>query len=98
MGRGPFYTYFLTNRANTVIYTGVTNDIRRRLLQHRDRSNKGFTGRYQCHKLVYWEEHTTPEAAIKREKQLKAGPRKKKVDLINQANPDWKDLSEGWYD
>ncbi|MDB4927262.1 GIY-YIG nuclease family protein [Mucilaginibacter sp.] len=88
----------VTNKGNTVIYIGVTNDVRRRIWDHKQGVNNGFTKRYGCNKLIYYEEFQWIQDAIAREKQLKAGSRQKKVDLINFENPEWSDLSEGWYD
>jgi putative endonuclease len=93
-----YYVYMLTNKGNTVIYVGVTNDVQNRTWEHKQGAHPGFTKRYACNKLVYYEEYQWVQEAIDREKQLKAGPRQKKVDLINVENPEWIDLSEGWYD
>ena len=86
----------MANKNNTVIYAGVTSNLLRRVYQHKTKYYRGFTSRYNCDKLVYFEEFTNIKHAIKREKQIKAGNRKRKVDLINSMNPGWKDLSEGW--
>ncbi len=88
-----FYTYILTNKNHTVLYIGVTNDLKRRLKQHKQKSNKGFTGKYNVEKLVYFESSPYVENAIKREKQLKKWNRSWKENLINEMNPDWNDLS-----
>jgi putative endonuclease len=88
----------LTNKNNTVIYIGITNDIQSRTWDHKQGTNEGFTKKYACNKLVYYEEYQWVQDAIAREKQLKAGSRKKKTDLINLENSEWKDLSEDWYD
>lgn len=90
------YVYFLTNKNNTVIYTGVTSNIIKRVYEHKSRIYKGFTNKYNCDKLVYYEEFDSIEEAISREKQIKAGNRKAKEKLIISMNPEWKDLSEGW--
>ncbi|NBC58264.1 MAG: GIY-YIG nuclease family protein [Bacteroidetes bacterium] len=90
------YTYLLTNKNNSVIYTGVTSNLLKRIYQHKTGIFKGFTKRYNCNKLVYYEEFTDINKAIQREKQIKAGSRQKKIDLINKENPEWKDLSDGW--
>ena len=87
------YIYFLTNKNNSVIYIGVTNDIKRRILEHKSGINDSFTKRYNVDKLIYLEEYSDPDQAIKREKQLKGWKRDKKIALINQFNPEWKDLS-----
>ncbi len=86
------YVYILTNKNHTVLYTGVTSDLVNRVIQHREKQIKGFTAKYNVTKLVYFEEVGEPEFAIKREKQIKAGSRQKKLDLINEINPDWDDL------
>ncbi len=86
--------YILTNQGNTTLYTGVTNDLRRRIFEHRTGAVEGFTKKYRLVKLVYYEIADSIQAAILREKQIKAGSRKKKVDLIDRFNPEWKDLWE----
>ena len=86
----------MTNKNNTVIYIGVTTNLLKRVYQHKVKSYKGFTSKYNCDKLVYFEEFDDINLAISREKQLKAGNRPKKEGLIDQENPDWEDLSEGW--
>ncbi|PTN02874.1 putative endonuclease [Mangrovibacterium marinum] len=93
MERGG-YIYILTNKNNTVLYTGVTSALTKRLYEHKTGFYKdSFTSRYNVSKLVYYECFTSIEEAIIREKQIKAGSRKKKLDLINRFNPEWKDLS-----
>ena len=87
-----YHVYILTNEHNHVLYTGVTNDLKRRVSDHKRRSRTGFTRMYNATKLVYYEVFSLPETAIMREKQLKGGSRKKKVDLINSRNPEWQDL------
>ncbi len=89
-----YCVYIMTNHTNTVLYTGVTNDLQRRVLQHRSGEGGKFTSKYHTIKLVYFETSPNVRAAIAREKQIKAGPRKKKVELINSINPEWKDLYE----
>ena len=84
----------MTNKRNTVLYTGVTNDLRKRLYEHREKLVDGFTGKYNITKLVYYEVFQDPENAIMREKQIKAGSGRKKIDLINQMNKEWRDLYE----
>jgi putative endonuclease len=89
------YIYILTNKNNTVLYTGVTNNLPNRMYEHQTGQYKNsFTGKYNVKRLVYYEGFISIEEAIAREKQIKAGSRQKKLDLINQFNPDWKDLSE----
>ena len=90
-----YYVYILTNKANTVLYTGMTNDLLRRVYEHREKLGNGFTKRYNVSKLVYYEIYDDPENAILREKQIKAGPRRKKVALVDGMNREWVDLYEG---
>lgn len=91
-----YYVYIMTNAHNRVLYTGITNDVRNRSGQHNEGGNKrSFTTRYNVKKLVYYERHQDVNVAIAREKQLKAGSRKKKIELIESMNPEWKDLAEG---
>jgi len=88
-----FYVYILTNKRRTVLYIGVTNDLLRRILEHRDKFNSdSFTARYNINILVYYEAAQTAYTAITREKQLKGWMRYRKADLIGSANPDWVDL------
>jgi len=87
-----YYVYLLTNKNNTVIYTGVTNDLKRRVYEHKEKLIDGFTKKYNVNKLVYFEATNDINSAIRREKQIKAGPRQKKIDLINSTNKSWKDL------
>jgi putative endonuclease len=88
-----FYVYILTNRHNTVLYTGVTNDLGRRLSEHRSRVNaKSFTCQYNVTKLVWFETFTSIRAAIAREKQIKAGSRRKKIALVERENSGWREL------
>jgi putative endonuclease len=89
-----FYIYFLANHYNNVLYIGVTNDIVRRIAEHKAKINKGFSFKYNCNKLVYYETYTSISAAIAREKQLKNWKREWKNKLINDFNPEWKDLSK----
>jgi putative endonuclease len=89
-----YSVHILTNRHNKVLYTGVTGDLKRRVFQHRERLVPGFTCRYHVSKLVFYESTENVHAAIAREKQIKAGSRQKKIDLINDMNPEWRDLYE----
>ena len=89
-----YYVYILTNANHAVLYIGVTNDLKRRVHEHETGLHPGFTRKYNVHKLVYWEQFTDVRAAIDREKQLKAGSRQKKLDLINAFNPEWQELFE----
>ena len=92
--KNNYYVYFLTNHYNNVLYVGITNDILRRIAEHKSKINKGFTYKYNCDKLVYYEVYTSVNDAIEREKQLKNWKREWKNKLINDFNPVWKDLSE----
>jgi putative endonuclease len=87
-----YYVYLITNKNNSTIYTGVTNDLVRRIYEYKHRLADGFTKRYNVDKLVYYETTEDVESAISREKQLKAGSRQKKIDLINRDNPEWNEL------
>ena len=84
--------YILANYNNRVLYTGVTNNLIRRVWEHREKLSEGFTKKYDVTKLVYYEFFEDITVAIQREKQIKAGSRKKKLDLINTFNPEWKDM------
>jgi putative endonuclease len=87
-----FYVYIMTSERNTVLYTGMTNNLKRRVYEHREKLAFGFAARYNIRKLVYYEICSDPVSAIAREKQIKAGSRQKKIDLIDSMNPDWIDL------
>lgn len=90
--KGQYYVYIMTNKYHTVLYTGVTNDLKKRVWQHKEKLVEGFTKRYNVTKLVYYETSADVRSAIAREKQIKAGSRKKKLDLINRMNANWRDL------
>ena len=87
-----YFVYILSNRSNSVVYVGVTNNLERRLYEHKNGLFDGFTKKYNVHKLVYYEYTTDIKSAIAREKQIKGWRRSKKNDLINSKNPEWKDL------
>ncbi|MBP3377574.1 MAG: GIY-YIG nuclease family protein [Clostridia bacterium] len=89
-----YYIYILTNQSDTVMYIGVTNDLKRRIYEHRSGLVEGFTKRYHVHKLVYYETFRNINNAIRREKQLKGWVREKKNRLVETANPRWNDLAE----
>jgi len=89
----PYYVYIASNKTNTVLYTGVTNDLKKRISQHKLKLVEGFTKRYSVDKLVYYEAFDDVIAAIAREKQIKGGSRQKKIDLIRNANRRWEDLT-----
>ncbi|MFC1502542.1 GIY-YIG nuclease family protein [bacterium] len=92
-----YYVYIMTNRSGT-LYTGVTNNVMRRVYEHKHKLVKGFTQKYNITQLVYYEMIESIESAINREKQIKGWIRKKKIRLIEEENPYWEDLSVGWYD
>jgi putative endonuclease len=90
-----YYVYIMTNHSRT-LYTGVTNDLVRRVAEHKAKQIPGFTQRYNITQLVYYEATPDVRSAIEREKQIKGWLRAKKIALIESVNPDWRDLSEGW--
>ena len=89
--------YILTNWKHTVLYTGVTNNLYRRMQEHREKKGNKFSSRYNLNKLVFVETTERMEEAIAFEKQIKAGSRKKKIELINTTNPDWNDLYDEYF-
>jgi len=89
-----YFVYILSNRWNTVLYTGITSDLVRRVFEHRGKFVEGFTKKYNIDKLVYYEINAEPLGAIAREKQIKGYGRRKKIALIERANPQWKDLDD----
>ena len=91
------YIYIMASQKNGTIYTGVTSDLQSRVWQHKNKTFKGFTAKYNVNMLVYFEEFGRIEDAIQREKQIKGWSRKKKTDLIEKDNYLWEDLSKGWY-
>ena len=97
MSKKEYCVYIMTNRYNTTLYTGVTNNLQRRLIEHRNGSKGSFTGKYRIHKLVYFEITDSVQAAILREKQIKGGSRRKKIELIESINPLWKDLYDEFF-
>ncbi|AHF96469.1 excinuclease ABC subunit C [Desulfurella acetivorans A63] len=90
MKRG--FVYIMTNKYNSVLYTGVTSNLAKRVYQHKNKTIEGFTKQYNIVKLVYYEAFDDIAEAIKKEKQIKGKTRQKKIDLINAFNPDWVDL------
>jgi len=92
-----FYVYILTNKVNTTFYIGITNDIERRIYEHKYKQNEGFSSKYNLSKLVYYEEFNSSSGAINREKQLKNWHRDWKIKLIKEQNPLLKDISSEWY-
>jgi putative endonuclease len=91
-GMDKYFIYVMSNTSNSTIYVGVTNNIERRVLEHRTPDTKSFTTRYHCHKLVYYEEYSSIDEAISREKQIKSWSRTRKDKMIDLMNPDRKDL------
>ena len=87
-----YYIYITTNRNNTVLYVGVTNDLQRRVYEHKEKLTEGFTKKYNVNRLVYYEVFEDIENAIIREKQINGGSRAKKIKLIESINKEWKDL------
>ncbi len=92
-----YYVYILSNATGT-LYVGVTNDLERRVYEHKHKLVSGFTERYNVDRLVYFETTSDIRAAIEREKQIKGWVRAKKVELIRSDNPAWRDLSAEWYE
>ena len=94
-----FYVYIMTNRPRSpVLYTGITGNLLRRVLEHKDKLLPGFTSRYNLTRLVYYESFAYPDVAIDREKEIKGWRRSKKIRLIESINPHWYDLAERWAD
>ncbi len=93
-----YFVYILTNKTNNVLYIGVTNNLTRRIYEHKNKLIDGFTKKYNLNKLVYYETTDNAESAIKREKQLKNWHRDWKINLINQQNPEWQDLSVEFFE
>jgi len=87
-----YYIYIMTNSSNTVLYTGVTNDLKRRTFEHKNELIEGFTKKYNLTKLVYYEVCENVEGAITREKQIKGGSRQDKINMVNTFNIEWRDL------
>ena len=94
MNHYTYYVYIMASKRNGTLYIGVTNDLIRRVYEHKNNLVEGFTNRYRVHTLVYWEQTENIEAAIQREKQLKKWKRQRKLALIEEYNADWDDLYE----
>ena len=94
---GQYYVYIMTNRRGT-LYTGITNDLLRRVYEHKEKLVDGFTNKYNISVLVHYQSTSDVQSAIAREKQIKGWLRSKKIALIKSINPEWKDLAEGWYE
>ncbi len=91
-----YYVYIMTSPSGT-LYTGMTNDLKRRVYQHKHKLVEGFTAKYDVTRLAYYEETQDVQTAIAREKEIKSWRRSKKLELIKSLNPKWQDLSDGWY-
>jgi len=91
-----YYVYLITNWNNTTLYLGMTNDLLRRIYEHKHKKVRGFSEKYNLNKLVYFEETRDVLSAISREKEIKKWRREKKNNLVNSINPQWKDLSKDW--
>ena len=94
----PYYVYILTNERATVLYIGVTNDLERRVYEHKKKLVEGVTKKYNVDRLVYFEETDDVTVAIGREKQLKGWLRRRKAALVETMNPEWRDLAADWFD
>jgi putative endonuclease len=92
-----YFTYIMASRSHT-LYIGVTGDLHKRVFEHKWKEHEGFTARYNCDRLVWFERYQDVQKAIGREKQLKGWLRSKKIALIESANPTWEDLSRDWYE
>ena len=93
-----YYVYILASKRNGTLYTGVTNDLERRIVEHKNNTIKGFTSKYKVYQLVYFEETNDINEALAHEKRIKGWLRKKKISLIESTNPEWKDLAKDWFD
>jgi putative endonuclease len=91
-----YYVYILTNKPNGVLYTGMTNDIARRYLEHKNKVVKGFTAKYNLDKIVFIQEFDTHQEAFQEERRIKRWRRQWKIELIEKKNPQWKDLGVDW--
>jgi len=96
-GKNQYYVYIMTNKSGTP-YVGMTNNIKKRIYDHKEKLIPGFTKKYNINRLVYFEAFGGVHSAIAREKTIKGWLRKKKIELVNKSNPTWKDLSQDWYD
>jgi putative endonuclease len=91
-----YYTYIVASRSHT-LYIGMTGNLQGRIFAHKRKLHKGFSATYNCNRLVWFQQHSSPNAAIAREKQLKGWSRAKKIALIEKMNPTWQDLSKDWF-
>ena len=94
MDECQYYIYIISNKNNMVLYTGVTSNLKKRVYEHKEKLADGFTKKYKVDKLVHFEIYNDINDAIAREKQIKSGSRRKKLDMINKLNPGWRDLYE----
>ena len=97
MSAKQYFVYIMTNTHHTVLYTGVTNDLQRRVLEHRNGKGGIFTRKHKITQLVYFEKGDDIKSALFREKQIKAGSRKKMIEIINSINPEWNDLLDEYF-
>jgi len=97
MKRRRYYVYMIAN-ATRILYTGMTNGLSRRVWEHKEKATVGFTNNFHVCRLVFWESFDDVRKAINREKQIKGWRREKKIKLIEDMNPNWHDLSDGWYE
>ena len=97
MHAGSYFTYIMASRSHT-LYIGITGDLEKRVFQHKWKEHDGFTARYNCDRLVWYESHDQVAKAIAREKELKGWRRARKIALIESMNPIWNDLSRDWYE
>jgi putative endonuclease len=97
MEEKQYFIYIMTTMTNTVLYTGITNNLQRRVLEHRSDKGSEFTKKYKLYKLVYYESGDNVNSALAREKQIKGGSRLKKVELISSINPNWDDLFDEFF-
>jgi putative endonuclease len=97
MHEGIYFTYMMASRSRT-LYVGVTGDLQKRVFEHKWKEHEGFTARYNCDRLIWFEGHQYIQKAITREKELKGWSRAKKISLVESGNPTWADLSRDWYD
>ena len=91
-----YFTYIVVSKSRT-LYIGITSDLRQRIFEHKTKAHEGFTSRYNCNRLVWFEKSNDVNAAIAREKELKRWLRSRKIELIQSTNPTWEDLSADWY-
>ncbi|MDY0779235.1 GIY-YIG nuclease family protein [Tenacibaculum sp. IB213877] len=92
-----YYVYIITNKKDGVLYIGITNNLERRIFEHKNKLVKGFSSKYNLDKLIYFETHQLVDEAIKREKNMKKWKREWKINFILEENPDWNDLSKNWF-